>query len=751
MLSFSLKLILLFFISGIFVSSFHAYAENFHFTDNTIHELLGNKQLNNFFVLDNSNQLNSLLNHNMKKNNDSIDLLIKKDTLIIIDDEILPNFSTIIIEGTVKIQSTVDSLNVQNIIIAPTGKLIIGTPNEPIDKKHSVKINFIKNYDGEVGIFIFGELIIHGYDIGPTFVEVTGKAEPGNTSLTVKEKMNNWRPRDEIVITSPGSEFGTFCHVEESTISSIHGVFIELSKPLNCSHLGEFGGNTDIPKSHVSNLSRNIILQSKDLNHRGSVNFFHGSDGTINYAEFRDLGPKNVLGRYPIHFHHMGDTSRGIEVIGNSIINSENRWITIHDSNGVLVKNNVGYKSLGHGFFLEDGKEFDNIFQQNIGIISYNGNLIPSDNRASIFWIQNPQNSFRNNVAVGGAYYGFWMDIPDSWVPSPDSNELVHLRSLSTKNFENNIAYANNHAGLFIERQMISDENVNFLNYDISQFIVWGVSSRDRIPDNSGILIEGHNVIVSDSVVLNSPIGITLHGNFNQINGTEIINHNSETMSSISGVLIGGWENFIYDSKISGFVKFDNNLSYDVSLSNSVQNQVSVTINKTKLMDPTPLNFGNPVDENSSITVYDFDAPNTFDEYPKNFIIKKIIISKDIDEPSIISPKFEIIIEEIIESADPKDLVKTDNNCVNCVNIENIKKFKNNLESWNNKIITTEELWTEIQHLQKNGVIRLDFDSETSEKIIPDWFKIVSSYWIKEQISNKEFFTAMEYILNIQI
>ena len=44
-------------------------------------------------------------------------------------------------------------------------------------------------------------------------------------------------------------------------------------------------------------------------------------------------------------------------VIGASIWDSDNRWLTIHGTNYLVVRDCVGYKSVGHGFFLEDGTE----------------------------------------------------------------------------------------------------------------------------------------------------------------------------------------------------------------------------------------------------------------------------------------------------------------------------------------------------------------------------------------------------------
>ena len=92
------------------------------------------------------------------------------------------------------------------------------------------------------------------------------------------------------------------------------------------------------------------------------------SAGSISYAEFRHLGKEGVLGRYAIHYHLVGNTMRGSSVIGASIWDSGNRWVTIHGTNYLVVRDCVGYQSMGHGFFLEDGTEVFNVLDRNLAV-----------------------------------------------------------------------------------------------------------------------------------------------------------------------------------------------------------------------------------------------------------------------------------------------------------------------------------------------------------------------------------------------
>ncbi len=106
---------------------------------------------------------------------------------------------------------------------------------------------------------------------------------------------------------------------------------------------------------------------------RGHTMYHRFSSGSISYAEFRHLGKENVLGRYALHFHLVGDTMRGSSVVGASIWDSANRWLTIHGTNYLVVRDCVGYESVGHGFFLEDGTEAYNVLDHNLAVQAYDG------------------------------------------------------------------------------------------------------------------------------------------------------------------------------------------------------------------------------------------------------------------------------------------------------------------------------------------------------------------------------------------
>ena len=81
-------------------------------------------------------------------------------------------------------------------------------------------------------------------------------------------------------------------------------------------------------------------------------------------------------------------------MIGVTIVDSHNRWVTIHGTNYLIVRDCVGFQSVGHGFFLEDATEVYNLLDRNLAVQAYSGKRLPIDPRTS-------KASF--SLAAGGA------------------------------------------------------------------------------------------------------------------------------------------------------------------------------------------------------------------------------------------------------------------------------------------------------------------------------------------------------------
>lgn len=165
--------------------------------------------------------------------------------------------------------------------------------------------------------------------------------------------------------------------------------------------------------------------------------------------ELTNVGQAFRLGRYPIHYHLLGDMS-GSYVKGCSIHKSFNRAIVIHGTHNVLVDNNVVYDIMGGAIFLEDGIEHGNMLQYNLAVfVKQSTSLQNDDITPAAFWVTNANNTVQHNTAVGGTHFGFWYRMhehPDG--PSFDQN--ICPRKVPLGVFKNNTVHSHGWFGIWI-------------------------------------------------------------------------------------------------------------------------------------------------------------------------------------------------------------------------------------------------------------------------------------------------------------
>ncbi len=345
------------------------------------------------------------------------------------------------------------------------GALLVGTADEPVQAAHTalIRLVYFEGMDKEscpALVDCGGRMEFHGGELNHTWVKLGAPAKMGDARVTLAEGVTGWRVGDHVIVTSttrqtkrpPEKTFRPsvrdLTQTEERTIQAVDGTTLTLDAPLQFDHIcdGAYRGE-------VANLSRNVIVESADpAKARGHTMYHRGSSGAIHYAEFRHLGKEGVLGRYSIHFHQVRDTMRGASVIGASIWDSANRWITIHGTDYLVVRDCVGYHSVGHGFFLEDGTEVFNVLDHNLAVQACGGQPLPKQvlpfdhNDGAGFWWANSLNTFTRNVAAECDEYGYRFDATETPefsltlnVPKPDGSRVpTDIRTLPFVRFEDN-------------------------------------------------------------------------------------------------------------------------------------------------------------------------------------------------------------------------------------------------------------------------------------------------------------------------
>ena len=338
---------------------------------------------------------------------------------------------------------------------APKPELIVGTPEHPVaaGKTATIRLHFVEGMNKETCPAIVccgGRMDFHGQPMARTWLKLGTTTMPGESSVWLADAVPDWKAGDRIILTATQMHGlkKTESKTEEATIAAVKGTNITLVEPLKMMHAGE--GNY---RGEVANLTRNVVVESVDpAGVRGHTMYHRNSAGSISYSEFRHLGKQNVLGKYAIHFHLCRDTMRGSSLVGNSVWDSQNRWITIHGTDYLVVRDNVGYKSVGHGFFLEDGTEVYNAIDRNLAVGAKRGKPLPKQmlpfdqNEGAGFWWTCSLNSITRNVAAECGNYGFRYEAtPTSAlklnfpIRQPDgAKKTVDPRTLPFVKFEDN-------------------------------------------------------------------------------------------------------------------------------------------------------------------------------------------------------------------------------------------------------------------------------------------------------------------------
>uniref|UniRef100_A0A8C1U1Z4 Cell migration inducing hyaluronidase 1 n=1 Tax=Cyprinus carpio TaxID=7962 RepID=A0A8C1U1Z4_CYPCA len=322
--------------------------------------------------------------------------------------------------------------------------------------------------------------------------------------LELADEPQGWRFGDRIVVASTDYSMH---QAEEFSIlpcpSCTRNQIKVEGKPAYL-HIGEEVDGVDM-RAEVGLLTRNILIRGEmeptcygneackffsfDTfgGHLKTERGFHSVH--VEGVEFKHMGQQS-MGHYPIHFHMNGDVDKkgGYDpptyVKDLSIHHTFSRCVTVHGTNGLLVKDVVGYDALGHCFFTEDGPEERNTFDHCLGLLVKASTLLPSDrdskmcrditngaypgyvakprqdcSATSTFWMANPNNNLINCAAAGSEETGFWFIFhpvptgPSEGMYSPGKSEHTPMGL-----FINNRAHSNYRAGMILDHGVKTTE-----------------------------------------------------------------------------------------------------------------------------------------------------------------------------------------------------------------------------------------------------------------------------------------------------
>ncbi|XP_045047271.2 cell surface hyaluronidase CEMIP2 isoform X2 [Desmodus rotundus] len=392
--------------------------------------------------------------------------------------------------------------------------------------------------------------------------------------LHLLDDVSSWEPGAQIVVAS--TDYSMY-QAEEFTLlpcPECSRFEVKVKETPQFLHMGEIIDGVDM-RAEVGILTRNVAIRGEmedSCYAENQCQFFDydtfGGHITIrknftsvhlSYVELKHMGQQQ-MGRYPVHFHLCGDVDykggyrRRTSVDGLSIHHSFSRCITVHGTDGLLIKDTIGFDTLGHCFFLEDGVEQRNTLFHNLGLLTKPGTLLPTDRNNSMcitmrekvfgnyipvpatdcmavstFWIAHPNNNLINNAAAGSQDAGIWYLFHKE--PTGESSGLQlltkpELTPLGT--FYNNRVHSNFKAGLFIDKGV---KTTNASAADPREYLCLDNSARfrphedgdpekprvtaviDRLiafkNNDHGAWVRGGDILVQNSAFADNGIGLT--------------------------------------------------------------------------------------------------------------------------------------------------------------------------------------------------------------------------------------------------
>jgi hypothetical protein len=370
------------------------------------------------------------------------------------------------------------------------------------------------------GISVNGTLSLHGKRFYRTWTRLAKSVVAGDRVMMLQHQVN-WQPGQEVILVTTAMKDSREWHqnevkiVESVTLNPAAGVgaAVYLTTAITYTHVANNGYQAE-----VGLLTRTIKIQGaaqdseptdpdplncvgRDIygnsgrpcanteltGFGGHVMVYGQGKGYVEGVELFRMGQTNVLGRYPMHFHLLGDCA-DCYFRDSSVHRSFYRCVSIHGTNYINVNENVAYDVTGFCYYLEDGVEHDNTISFNLAAHIHllgpeapwgygqttdlyqqtNTLTLPADVAASGFYITNVHNNVIGNAASGG-----WSGFAFPNLPSPIGlSKNVNMRPSSAipLTIDGNTAHSTGwwwyHAGAFYFGGSLYYNNAGVLEYN---------------------------------------------------------------------------------------------------------------------------------------------------------------------------------------------------------------------------------------------------------------------------------------------
>ncbi|MGI8517442.1 MAG: right-handed parallel beta-helix repeat-containing protein [Acidimicrobiia bacterium] len=353
------------------------------------------------------------------------------------------------VEGSMTID---ESMRVPGIVIEPGATLTLA-PNRDITLETSGNvlvlgtlasspaadvIHTVRFVDIDESKVVGGGMDLLETDVGIWVME-GGRLELNGTAKTAwsYEPEQSWLPDDEIVITPTAS--GNFEGFITTTAAGLAGKIP-----------AEVGLGW---KAELLNLTRNVRVEASPEG-RAHILIRSTSPQTIRYVSLTNLGLFDVLGRYPLHFHHSGPESRGSVVEGVVAKMSGRHAFVPHMSEGITFTDCIAFDTTGDPFWWDEKEaSHDIVWERCVAALVRRDDNKP--NRLSGFLLGGGDNNvIKDSVAVGV-------------LGGPETGGIDWPASVRVGDwaFSNNISHNNEANGFWVWQNQIGSTVEDFVVY----------------------------------------------------------------------------------------------------------------------------------------------------------------------------------------------------------------------------------------------------------------------------------------------
>lgn len=360
-------------------------------------------------------------------------VVIPRGKTVVLDTR-TPALQGLTIQGTL-VAADADVGITSDFVFVQGGRLQIGTAETPFVRSATITLTGTstaenpgtQGFGDKVLAVMGGRLELHGRPVARNWVKLDGGDVPAGARQIRLSEPPGWRSGDQIVIATSGFDQHAYSVAE---IESISGRDVMLKQGTRHRHFGavrELGDLRVDVRAEVGLLTQNIVVQGDDastaLKIGGHAMFMSDAAGvTVQIAnvQFQRMGQHDQLGRYPLHFHQIGDRCHDCYVRHSTVRDSIQRGVVVHDTSRLLLAGNVVFNTVGHNVVLETPETVGNTLDGNLALVNRQPQPLftqselatQNDRLPGNYWIRGAANVIANNVAAGSLSSGFIYDQP---------------------------------------------------------------------------------------------------------------------------------------------------------------------------------------------------------------------------------------------------------------------------------------------------------------------------------------------------